>query len=321
MIDIHDILSIATGAAFEEAALAVFGYQARHCTPYREYLAAIGVAPGDVRRAEDIPHLPIGLFRSRKVYCDDLPEPETCFTSSTTGGDIPSRHYVADTGNYRQTLRRDFELFYGDPRRWTFYALLPCYLEREGSSLVWMAEDLISLGGGGFFLDDHDTLLKRMAADGGPKILLGVTYALLDLAERYAPRLGDTVVMETGGMKGRREELPKERMHAILCEGFGVERIHSEYGMAELTSQAYSAGDGIFRTPPWMRVRIRDFNDPFEILPAERRGGIDITDLANLHSCAFIQTQDAGTLHRDGSFSISGRMDRSQTRGCNLLVD
>lgn len=160
-----------------------------------------------------------------------------------------------------------------------------------------------------------------MAADSRPKILLGVSYALLDLAEQYAPRLRDTVVMETGGMKGRRTELPKEEFHRILCDAFGTDVIHSEYGMAELTSQAYSSGNGIFRTPPWMRVMIRDFNDPFETLPAGRRGGINITDLANLHSCAFIETQDAGIAYPDGSFSVLGRMDRTQTRGCNLLVD
>lgn len=264
--------------------------------------------------------MPIELFKSRKVYCGTK-EPELVFTSSTTGGDTPARHYVENTENYRQTLRKAFSLFYGRPENWSFYALLPCYLEREGSSLVWMADDLIRSGGGGFFLDEYEQLLECMAADSRPKILLGVSYALLDLAEQYAPRLRDTVVMETGGMKGRRTELPKEEFHRILCDAFGTDVIHSEYGMAELTSQAYSSGNGIFRTPPWMRVMIRDFNDPFETLPAGRRGGINITDLANLHSCAFIETQDAGIAYPDGSFSVLGRMDRTQTRGCNLLVD
>ncbi len=320
MQTIDDILKIDSEAAFEKAALDVFAFQARACAPYRDYLAAIGVEPGEVHTVDDIPCLPIELFKSRRVYCADG-EPEIVFTSSTTGGDTPSRHYVWRQENYRRTLRAAFTHFYGDPSEWAFYALLPCYLEREGSSLVWMADDLIRSGGGGFFLDDHKGLLERMAADPKRKILLGVSYALLDLAEGFAPKLTDTVVMETGGMKGRRAELPKEEFHAILCRAFGVEKIHSEYGMAELTSQAYSDGDGIFRTPAWMRVRVRDFNDPFEQLGCGRRGGVNIIDLANLHSCAFIETQDAGMLHEDGSFSLLGRMDRTQTRGCNLLVD
>ena len=320
MLTIEEILTIDSGEAFERTALELFAFQAERCAPYRDYLDAIGIAPGEVTCSADIPHMPIELFKSRKVYCGTK-EPELVFTSSTTGGDTPARHYVENTENYRQTLRKAFSLFYGRPENWSFYALLPCYLEREGSSLVWMADDLIRSGGGGFFLDEYEQLLECMAADSRPKILLGVSYALLDLAEQYAPRLRATVVMETGGMKGRRTELPKEEFHRILCDAFGTDVIHSEYGMAELTSQAYSSGNGIFRTPPWMRVMIRDFNDPFETLPAGRRGGINITDLANLHSCAFIETQDAGIAYPDGSFSVLGRMDRTQTRGCNLLVD
>lgn len=320
MLTIEKILTIDSGEAFERTTLELFAFQAERCAPYRDYLDAIGVAPGEVTRSADIPHMPIELFKSRKVYCGTQ-EPELVFTSSTTGGDTPARHYVENTENYRQTLRKAFSLFYGRPEDWSFYALLPCYLEREGSSLVWMADDLIKSGGGGFFLDEYERLLERMEADERPKILLGVSYALLDLAERRPPRLRGTVVMETGGMKGRRKELPKEELHALLCRAFGIETVHSEYGMAELTSQAYSTGNGIFRTPPWMRVMVRDFNDPFETLPPGRRGGINITDLANLHSCAFIETQDTGIAYPDGSFSILGRMDRTQTRGCNLLVD
>lgn len=320
VIKLQDILNVESGAAFEEAALEVFALQAESCAPYREYLDAIGVDASQVERWEDIPYLPIEVFKHRRVYCGAEP-PEAVFTSSTTGGDTPSLHYVAELDSYRRTLRRAFSIFYGEPESWSFYALLPCYLEREGSSLVWMADDLIKSGGGGFFLDDHEELLRRMEADPKRKILLGVSYALLDLAEGAAPRLRDTVVMETGGMKGRRRELPKEELHAILCGAFGVEKIHSEYGMAELSSQAYSAGEGVFRAPAWMRVRIRDFNDPFDTLPAGRRGGINIIDLANLHSCAFIETQDAGIMYPDGSFSVLGRMDKTQTRGCNLMVD
>lgn len=320
MPKIGDILNINSGAAFQKAALDIFIHQSLSCPPYRDYLAALGINPNDIKRAEDIPHMPIELFKSRKVY-SETSEPEIVFTSSTTGGDTPAYHHVSRLSDYRATLRRAFSLFYGAPENWSFYALLPCYLEREGSSLIWMADDLIKSGGGGFFLNDFESLILRMEADPRRKILLGVSYALLDLAEQFAPKLHDTIIMETGGMKGRREELPKEEFHAILCNAFGVERIHSEYGMAELSSQAYSDGNGIFRTPPWMRVKVRDFNDPFEVLPTGRRGGVNITDLANIHSCAFIETQDAGIVHPDGSFSLTGRIDKTQTRGCNLLVE
>lgn len=319
MLDIEKILSIGSDAAFEEAALELFAFQARECAPYGEYLRLIGVEPESIRSAAAIPHLPIEVFRSREVYCGPG-EAEKVFTSSTTGGDIPSKHYIASLEDYGKTYRQAFSLFYGPAAGWSFYCLLPGYLEREGSSLVCMADGLIRDGGGGFFLNDYDNLLERMAANPRKKILLGVSYALWDLAEKYAPVLKNTVVMETGGMKGKREELPKEEFHRILCDAFGVREIHSEYGMAELSSQAYSKGGGIFRTPPWMRVSVRDVNDPFDILPAGRSGGVNITDLANIHSCAFIQTQDLGVIHPDGSFSILGRIDNSQLRGCNLMV-
>ena len=317
----EEILAIDSAAAFDCAALELFRFQAERCGVYREYLAEIGVDPAAVRRVDEIPMLPIEFFKWRDVYCGDT-EPQIVFTSSNTGQSVASHHMMASTALYEAAFTAAFERFYGNPARWSLYGLLPNYLQREGSSLVYMVDRLIGrCGSGGFYLDDYERLLADMAADPKPKILLGVSYALWDLAERYAPKLRDTIVMETGGMKGRREELPKEEFHRILCEAFGVDRVHSEYGMAELTSQAYSSGNGIFRTPPWMRVTIRDFNDPFETLPAGRRGGINITDLANLHSCAFIETQDAGIAYPDGSFSVLGRMDRTQTRGCNLLVD
>lgn len=319
MTDFGKILDISSGADFEKAALELFAFQARECAPYREYISLLGIDPAAIKRTVDIPHLPIEIFRSRKVYCGPV-EPEKIFTSSTTGGDVPSKHYMHSLAWYRKCFMRAFSIFYGDPVEWSFYALLPGYLEREGSSLVYMADGLIGEGGGGFFLNDYDKLLHHMEQDPRKKILLGVSYALWDLAERHAPKLRDTIVMETGGMKGRREELPKEEFHKILTAAFGVDRIHSEYGMAELTTQAYSHGNGIFRCPPWMQVRMREVNDPFTILPSGRQGGIDITDLGNTHSCAFIQTQDMGTVYEDGSFSIAGRIDHSQTRGCNLMV-
>ncbi len=320
MIGLDNILSTGSDDAFEKAALELFDFQVRRCAPYGEYVSMLGIDPAEVKRAVDIPHLPIEIFRFREVYCGHG-EPEKVFTSSTTGGDIPSKHYVHALANYEACFRRAFSIFYGDPAGWSFYCLLPGYLEREGSSLVYMAADLIRQGGGGFYLNDYEAMLERMEADPKPKILLGVSHALWDLAERYPRHLRDTIIMETGGMKGKREELPRERFHEILRRAFGVGEIHSEYGMAELSSQAYSAGEGIFRTPPWMKVRTRDPNDASRLLPAGKTGGIDITDLGNIYSCAFIMTQDMGRTFPDGSFSVSGRMDRSMIRGCNLMVE
>lgn len=309
-------MNIGSDVEFGRAAMEVFARQAVECAPYREYLSLIGVRPRDVDSVERIPFLPIGFFKTYRVYCDGAPEPEAVFASSATGGVGSSRHHVARLSDYERTFRRAFGLFYGDGA--AVYALLPGY--REGSSLIYMVRDLIARGGGGFYLDNDAALLRDLASDGGRKILFGVSHALLDLAERHPVPLGDVVVMETGGMKGRREELSKEELHRRLCRAFGVERIHSEYGMAELSSQAYSSGGGIFNAPPWMRVAVRDVNDPFTSMPAGRAGGINIIDLANLHSCAFIQTQDIGTLHDDGTFTIAGRADRSEVRGCNLLI-
>ena len=320
MAKYDDIFLINSDAEFESEALRLFRYQAEYCAPYAEYVRLLGIEPADVHRVENIPMLPIEIFKSHKVYCGEA-EAQMVFTSSATTGMTQSRHYVEDLSIYERAFTEAFRQFYGDERECSIYALLPSYLEREGSSLVYMAEKLINAsGGGGFYLRDYEKLLRDMARDDNPKILLGVTYALLDLAENYAPKLSDTVVMETGGMKGERKELPKSELHKILCSAFGVEKIHSEYGMAELMSQAYSFGDGVFRTPKWMRVLVRDVNNPFARLAAGRRGGLDIIDLANRSSCAFIATQDMGVCYDDGSFRIEGRISQSDIRGCNLLV-
>lgn len=320
MVPDETLFRLADEPAFEEVALETFRFQAERCAPYREYLGLIGCDVGRVRTIREIPFLPIEVFKWRKVYCGEG-APEIVFTSSATTGMTPSYHPMQSRALYETAFRTAFRIFYGDPCKRSLYALLPNYLEREGSSLVYMADRLIAdCGSGGFYLHDYERLLTDMAADPKPKILLGVSYALWELAERYAPKLRETIVMETGGMKGRREELPKEEFHRILGEAFGVEAIHSEYGMAELTSQAYSAGGGIFRTPPWMRVFARDINDPFDLHPAGMRGGIDIVDLANRYSCAFIQTEDVGRVFADGSFTIEGRIDHSDIRGCNLLI-
>ncbi len=322
MISTDDIFRLPQGddAAFEAAALDVFRRQAATCPPYREYIALLGVRPERVSGLREVPFLPISLFKTHDVYCGDA-APEAVFTSSATSGMTPSRHPMRSLALYEQAFRTAFRTFYGAPERWSLYALLPNYLRRKGSSLVYMADRLLSdCGSGGFFLDDLEALLEAMHRDPKPKILLGVSYALWDLAERYAPKLKDTVVMETGGMKGYREELPKAEFHKILCEAFGVGEIHSEYGMAELTSQAYSAGGNIFRCPSWMRVLTRDVNDPFDLLPAGSRGGLNIIDLGNFWSCAFIQTEDAGRVDTNGSFVVEGRIDHAEIRGCNLLV-
>ena len=295
-----EIFLIGSEAEFEREALRLFRHQAEHCAPYAEYVRLLGVEPSQVQRVEDIPMLPIEIFKSHKVYCGEQ-EPQMTFTSSATTGMVQSRHYVEDIALYERAFTEAFRHFYGDERECSIYALLPS-------------------GGGGFCLHEYGKVVNDMSHDPNPKILLGVTYALLDLAENYAPKLENTVVMETGGMKGRRKELPKSELHKVLCSAFGVERIHSEYGMAELMSQAYSSGEGLFRTPRWMKVLVRDVNNPFRRLPSGRRGGLDIIDLANRSSCAFIATEDMGVRYDDGSFRIEGRISQSDIRGCNLLV-
>ena len=320
MISTDEIFAIRTPHEAERVALEVFRYQAERCAPYAEYVRLMGVDPQSVRRLEEIPFMPVELFKTHDIYCGAEP-PQVVFTSSATTGMTPSRHAVADLRIYERSFVESFRLFYGEPSQWSIYGLLPNYLSRKGSSLVYMVDRLIGMcGSGGFYLDNYEEMLREMERDEKPKILLGVTYALLDVAEQYAPALRNTVVMETGGMKGRREELPKAELHRRLCEAFGVERIHSEYGMAALLSQAYSSGDGLFCAPPWMRVLTRDVNDPFARPATGRRGAIDIVDLANLHSCAFISTQDVGVLFEDGSFRIEGRVSDADVRGCNLLV-
>lgn len=313
---IDQIVGIKTDGEFRRTALELFRYQSTHCAPYRLYLQIMGIDPAEVVEVEQIPFLPIEVFKSQKVYCG-AEEPEVCFTSSATTGMTPSKHYMASLGDYEVAFTAAYEQFYeGMP----IYALLPCYLEREGSSLVYMVDRLIARYGGGFFLDNHTALVEALNNDPRPKILLGVSYALLDLAEEGVKLPANTIVMETGGMKGRRKELSKSELHAVLCDAFGVSEIHSEYGMAELTSQAYSSGGGVFKAPAWLRVVVRDVNNPLRMLSAGQRGGVNIIDLANRYSCAFLQTQDMGRVESDGTFALEGRISGADIRGCNLLV-
>ncbi|MFI3283092.1 MAG: acyltransferase [Rikenellaceae bacterium] len=316
----HNFWNINTPAQFEIAALETFKFQSKHCAPYAQYLNLIGCNPQEVTSLDRIPYLPIELFKTHDVYSASTP-PEAIFTSSSTTGQGEARHMISHLSTYERAFTVGFHYFYGSPQNWSIYGLLPSYLEREGSSLIYMVDHLIKQSGsGGFYLNDYDKLLSDMSHDPRPKILLGVSYALWNLAESYSPPLRNVVVMETGGMKGHREELPKSEFHKILCHSFCVDKIHSEYGMAELTSQAYSMGDNIFSCPPWMNVTIRDINAPFLTQQTQQRGGINIIDLASYDSCSFIQTQDVGRLFKGGSFTVEGRIESSDIRGCNLLV-
>lgn len=324
MLNPDQIFDIRSSADFESVALEIFRFQAEQCPPYREYVDYLGVKPEDVKTSTDIPFLPIELFKSRRVYAGEN-EPQIVFTSSATTGQTPSRHPVADLSLYERSFTECFTRFYGSPSEYTVLALLPNYLERSGSSLVYMADKLIAAGqGGGFFLHDYGALVKAMeaAAKNDRKILLlGVSFALWELAEQYRFDFPNLTVMETGGMKGRREEITRDELHGILCDSFGVESIHSEYGMAELLSQGYSKGDGIFESPLWMRILVRDTYDPLGYAPAGRTGGVNVIDLANLYSCSFIETQDLGIVYDNGSFRIQGRIDKSEIRGCNLMAE
>ena len=320
-----DIFSIQTDADFVQAALQTFGYQYQHNQVYQRFCTLLGRTPDKVRQLTDIPFLPIEFFKSEVVYCGNE-RPTTVFTSSGTTGSQTSRHYVKDLAVYQQSFRQGFADFYGNIEEYTVLALLPSYLERTGSSLITMVADLIERSGSadsGFYLNEYNLLAKKLTAldrSGRKVLLIGVSFALLDLVETHRFQLKNTIVMETGGMKGRRKELIREELHAILCEGFGVEHIHSEYGMTELLSQAYSAGSGLYESVRWLKVLIRDTNDALSYQRPLKTGGINLIDLANIHSCSFIATQDLGRLHPNGKFEVLGRFDNADIRGCNLLI-
>jgi hypothetical protein len=321
----NDIFRISDFRSFEILSLEIFKYQAENCKIYHDFIKNLGVAPYQVSRVVDIPFLPIEFFKSHDVLSGTGQEAEV-FTSSGTTGMIQSKHLVADPSVYVQSFREAFRIFYGDITKYAVLALLPSYLERDGSSLIYMVDDLISQSNNeksGYFLYDHKMLhetLLELKERAIPTILIGVTYALLDFAESHSTEFPELIVMETGGMKGKRREMVRNELHEALCAGFGVPVIHSEYGMTELLSQAYSKGGGIFHCPPWMQIRIRDTNDPLQLLDDDQTGGINVTDLANINSCSFIATQDLGKTFPDGTFEVLGRFDNSDIRGCNLLV-
>ncbi len=312
---------------FDLTALEVFAWQASNNPLYTRFLDLLGRPAAAVHKIEDIPFLPIGLFKQYDLQTG-VWAPEVVFTSSgTTQSAQPSRHLLHDGLFYRRNARRAFERIYGPLANYRVLALLPAYLERSGSSLVYMAQDFIEqspYADSGFFLHDMESLLaviRRAQAAAEPTLLLGVSFALLDLAEKYAPDLRGIVVMETGGMKGRRKEMTRQELHAVLCDAFSIDHIHSEYGMTELLSQAYAPSGGIFIPAPSMRVYIRELTDPFNILPANRHGAINVIDLANLDTISFIATDDLGRCLPDGRFEVLGRIDNSDVRGCNLMVE
>ena len=320
---INKIFSCNDKATFEALALELFDYQMENNPIYAPYAALIlkGKIPANIY---EIPFLPIEFFKQEQIICQGKGVEEVFLSSGTTGEH--SKHLVADLSLYKKSYLRAFQQFYGDINDYCILALLPSYQEREGSSLIYMVDDLIKKSGhpkSRFYLNNLAELsetIKELESKGQKVILFGVTYALLDLAAQYPQHLKHTIIMETGGMKGKRKELLKEEIHQLLEEAFLTENIHSEYGMTELLSQGYSKGKNIFNSPPWMKILIRDVNDPLSVIGNNKTGGINVIDLANIYSCPFIATQDLGKQFDDDSFSVLGRFNNSDVRGCNLLV-
>ncbi|RAJ05121.1 acyl-protein synthetase LuxE [Chitinophaga skermanii] len=314
------ILNLTPGE-FEAAAIDLFHFQYQANNIYRAYVDALRRNPADVKSLADIPFLPIQFFKSHKVVCGEF-EPQVRFESSGTTQSVNSQHLVKDVSIYEKSFRKAFELFYGDVKEYRVIGLLPSYLERQHSSLVYMVKDMIEQSAhpeSGFYLYEHDKLKDVLTGSHDKTLLIGVTFGLLDFADQYTMQLPNTIIMETGGMKGRREEWTREEVHSFLSERFGVSAIHSEYGMTELLSQAYSKGKGIFQCPPWMKVILRDENDPFDF-KTSGAGVMNVVDLANIYSSAFIATEDIGKLKEDGRFEVLGRLDQSALRGCSLMV-
>lgn len=328
----NKIFNIKTEDDFQATCLEIFSFQYDHCEIYRKYVDLIKVKKSDVKSIDKIPFLPISFFKTQIVVTtiENSYNPEIIFSSSATTGVTQAKHHVLDLAIYERSFREGFKMFYGEPEEYAILALLPSYLEREGSSLVYMVDSLIKASKNphsGYFLYDHEDLYQaivNLEKTGQKVLLIGVTFALLDFAEKHSLPSSDNVkriIIETGGMKGRGTEIPREELHKILSKSFCEEKIHSEYGMCELLSQAYSIGDGLFSCPPWMKIYIRDINNPFAQVPKGNRGAINIIDLANLNSCAFIETEDIGRLHENGMFSVEGRLANVEIRGCNMLVE
>jgi phenylacetate-coenzyme A ligase PaaK-like adenylate-forming protein len=324
-MDINKIFEIKTSSEFKKLALEIFNFQYDNNNVYQRFCSYLGKSKSNVTAMEEIPYLPIEFFKSKRVLINNQ-KPQIVFESSGTTGQYVSKHYVANLSIYQKSYLKTFEYFYGNIADYCVLALLPSYMEREGSSLIYMVKDLIEKSRNpksGFYLDNKSDLLKTLQDlddSANKNILIGVSYALLDISESHSLHLKNTIIMETGGMKGRRRELVRDALHHILKNNFGLDTIHSEYGMTELLSQAYSKGNGIFNCPPWMGVSIRETEDPLTAEPYGKIGGINIIDLANIYSCSFIATQDLGRVYKDGSFEVLGRFDHSDVRGCNLMV-
>lgn len=322
-MDTQRIFAIQSAEQFEVLALDTFVDQYNNVPVYREFCDYLGKTPAKIKASQDIPFLPILFFKTHEVIRAGY-TPEQVFQSSGTTGSTRSKHYVADLNLYRESFTRGFDHFYGDPSGYCILALLPSYQERPDASLIYMVSDLIEASSharSGFYdRSEVPDLLRSLSGSGTRILLIGVSFALLDLVQDTRVSLPDGIVMETGGMKGRRREMVRQELHQVLSEGFDLQNIHSEYGMTELLSQAYAPKDGRFYCPPWMQVRIRDTEDPLTRLKEGKTGGVDIIDLANQHSCAFIATQDLGKRYSDGSFEVLGRFDHSDIRGCNLMA-
>lgn len=325
MVSRNNIFNINSQSQFEEMALKIFKHQFENNKVYRSFCDLLFKHPSDVKTIKNIPFLPIQFFKSHKIISSSN-KAQKIFTSSGTTGQVTSKHFVTDIELYKQSFQKGFQHFYGNIEDYVVLALLPSYLEREGSSLIYMVNDMITNSKqpkSGFYLNDLEALkntLSNLELRNKKTLLIGVSFALLDFVEKYQLQLKNTIIMETGGMKGKRKESIRTELHEALKQGFGVDTIHSEYGMTELLSQAYSKGNNTFTTPPWMQVLTRDTEDALTIQEHGKTGGINIIDLANVDSCAFIATQDLGKVYKDGTFEVLGRFDNSDIRGCNLMV-
>jgi len=323
---ISDIFNIHSEASFNQLAINQFKFQYSQNQFYKKWVQQLSINPDKLSRLNEIPFLPIEFFKTHDIICNGTKHNEIEFTSSATGIGIPSKHRVLNSEIYELSFLKGFELFFGSPADYVIVALLPNYLSRKGSSLVYMFNDLIKRSGhqdSGFFLDNLNSLISiinKYQNSNQKVLLLGVTYALLDLCELNISLSNNFIVMETGGMKGNRPEMLKEELHTYLKSKFNIEKIYSEYGMTELLSQAYCTGNLTFKTVPWMKFLIRDVNDPFSLVENGRTGGINVIDLANVNSCSFIATKDLGRITENGELQLLGRFDDSDTRGCNLLV-
>ena len=319
------IFDISCPLDFEKKALEIFKFQFENNLVYRSFCDLLCKHPSQIKDLKDIPFLPIDFFKSHEIKISSKKTSKIFISSGTTGSNL-SKHHVTDLDLYEKSFMNCFKIFYEDINDYTILGLLPSYLERNNSSLVYMVNKMIEQSKfpeSRFYLDEIDELketILNLEKEKRKTILIGVSYALLDLIEYHKFNLNHTIIMETGGMKGKRKELIKSELHKLLKNGFGVNNIHSEYGMTELLSQAYSKKNGLFSTPPWMKILIRDTEDPQSILPLAKTGGINIIDLANINSCPFIATMDLGKLHEDGQFEVLGRFDQSDIRGCNLMV-